>query len=210
MKKAKLDSTIEPAVVVAPQDVDLEEDDIDVVDVDVKIEGEENDGRRYGGFLKDFQLVMMGGKGQNVRDAQKDTSVKQKMEHEACQVVDEKKSDMVFSKSTKEMLKEFTTYESTNFVLSQKSQLEMYLDEPRSDIDEDLDVLSFWKAHKYRYPEPASMARDILSIPHDIVEAIICTKDWLFATKGDEELSLEELTDDVMQMDNKYTQVEDV
>ncbi|CAI9277038.1 unnamed protein product [Lactuca saligna] len=41
MKKAKLDSTIEPAVVVAPQDVDLEEDDIDVVHVDVKIEGEE-------------------------------------------------------------------------------------------------------------------------------------------------------------------------
>nr|KAJ0222468.1 hypothetical protein LSAT_V11C200088950 [Lactuca sativa] len=88
MKKAKLDSTIEPAVVVAPQDVDLEEDDIDVVDVDVKIEGEElhNDGRRYGGFLKEFQLVMMGGKGQNVRDAQKDTSVKQKLEQEACEV----------------------------------------------------------------------------------------------------------------------------
>ncbi|CAI9278584.1 unnamed protein product [Lactuca saligna] len=41
MKKAKLDSTIEPAVVVAPHDVDLEEDDINVVDVDVKIKGDE-------------------------------------------------------------------------------------------------------------------------------------------------------------------------
>nr|KAJ0220781.1 hypothetical protein LSAT_V11C200088940 [Lactuca sativa] len=150
-------------------------------------------------------------------------------------VVHEKKSGTVFSKSTREMLKEFTTYESTKFVLSQKSQLEIYLDEPRSDIDEDLDILSFWKAHQYRYLELACMARDILSIPvstvasesafsnggrvlnqyrsslkHDIVEAIICTKDWLFATKGDEELSLEELTDDVMQMDNKDTKVEDV
>lgn len=93
--------------------------------------------------------------------------------------------------------------------MSQKSQLEMYLDEPRSDITEDLNVLSFWKAHQYRYPELASMARDILSIPvstvasesafsnggrvldqyrssltHENVEALICTKDWLFGIKG--------------------------
>ncbi|CAH1425906.1 unnamed protein product [Lactuca virosa] len=67
--------------------------------------------------------------------------------------------------------KEFTAYESTEFDLSQKSQLEMYLDEPRSDIDEDLDVLSFWKAHQYCYPELASMARDILSISVSTVES---------------------------------------
>ncbi|KAL4592155.1 hypothetical protein LXL04_005141 [Taraxacum kok-saghyz] len=104
----------------------------------------------------------------------------------------------------------------------------MYLDEPRSDIGEDLDVLSFWKAHQYRYPELASMARDILSIPvstvasesafsnggrvldqyrsslnHDIVEALICSKDWLFGIKGDEELCLQELTDDIMEEENK-------
>ncbi|CAH1442036.1 unnamed protein product [Lactuca virosa] len=87
----------------------------------------------------------------------------------------------------------------------------MYLDEPRSDIDEDLGVLSFWKAHQYRYPELTSMARDILSIAvstvafestfsnggrvlnqyrnslkHDIVEDIISTKELLFGIKGDE------------------------
>ncbi|CAH1445030.1 unnamed protein product [Lactuca virosa] len=146
-------------------------------------------------------------------------------------VVQEKKSGTVLSKSTRDMLKKFTAYESIEFALSQKSRLEMYLDEPRSDIDEDLDVLSFWKAHQYRYPELASMARDILSIPvstiasksafsnggrvlnqyrsslkHDIVEAIICTKYWLFGTKGDEELSLEELTDDIMEMDSNDIQ----
>ena len=85
----------------------------------------------------------------------------------------------------------------------------MYQDEPRSDITKDINVLSFWKAHQYRYPELASMARDILNIPvstvasestfsnggrvldkfrsslaHKNVEAIICAKDWLFGIKG--------------------------
>ncbi|KAL4554094.1 hypothetical protein LXL04_037284 [Taraxacum kok-saghyz] len=142
-------------------------------------------------------------------------------------VVHENK-DTVLTKSMRDMLKEFKAYGSIEFVLSQKSQLEMYLDEPTSDIGEDLHVLSFWKAHQYRYPELALMARDILSIPvstvasesafsnggrvldqyrssldHDIVEALICSKDWLFGIKGDEELCLQELTDDIMEEENK-------
>ncbi|XVF55831.1 hypothetical protein PTKIN_Ptkin06aG0068100 [Pterospermum kingtungense] len=69
----------------------------------------------------------------------------------------------------------------------------------------DLNVLHFWKKSAFRYPDLAAMARDILSIPittvasestfsvrgkvldqyhsslkPDIVEAIVCTKDWLF------------------------------
>ncbi|CAH1449491.1 unnamed protein product [Lactuca virosa] len=42
--KAKLDKTDTHSAVVAPQDVELEEeaDDIDVVEVDVKVEGEED------------------------------------------------------------------------------------------------------------------------------------------------------------------------
>ena len=85
----------------------------------------------------------------------------------------------------------------------------MYLDEPRNDLGEDLDVLCFWKAHQYRYPELACMARDILSIPistvafesafsnggrvldqyrsalkPETVEALICTRDWLFGVQG--------------------------
>ncbi|KAL4592499.1 hypothetical protein LXL04_005497 [Taraxacum kok-saghyz] len=164
----------------------------------------ENDGLRYGIILKDFQLVLMGGKGLNYfkrlpAAATRDTS---KAVHE--------NKDTVLTKSMRDMLKEFKAYESTEFVLSQKSQLEMYLDEPRSDI------------------ELVSMARDILSIPvstvasesafsnggrvldqyrsslnHDIVEALICSKDWLFGIKGDEELCLQELTDDIMEEENK-------
>ncbi|KAL4592811.1 hypothetical protein LXL04_005816 [Taraxacum kok-saghyz] len=41
------------------------------------------------------------------------------------------------------------------------------------------------------------------SLDHDIVEALICSKDWLFGIKGDEELCLQELTDDIMEEENK-------
>lgn len=72
------------------------------------------------------------------------------------------------------------------------------------------------------------MARDILSIPvstvasesafsnggrvlyqyrsslnHEVVEALICSKDWLFGIKGDEELCLQDLTDYIMEVDSK-------
>ena len=45
-----------------------------------------------------------------------------------------------------------------------KSELELYLDEPRIDRKIDLDILSFWKGNGFRYPIISSMARDILSI----------------------------------------------
>ncbi|KAL4582675.1 hypothetical protein LXL04_007233 [Taraxacum kok-saghyz] len=111
----------------------------------------------------------------------------------------------------------------------------MYLDEPRSEITEDINFLSFWKAHQYRYPKLASMARDILSIPvstvasesafsnggrvldqyrsslsHKNVEALICTKDWLFGITGDEELCLQDLTDDIMELDSKGNSTHEV
>ena len=71
------------------------------------------------------------------------------------------------------------------------------------------DVLTFSKSHQYRYPELAAIARDVLSIPVSTiaskatfsvggrvldqyrnslklknVEAIICTRDWLYVDKG--------------------------
>nr|KAJ0192782.1 hypothetical protein LSAT_V11C800403400 [Lactuca sativa] len=181
MKRPKLDTA---SAAVAPQDVELEEsNDIDVVEIDVKIEGEE-------------EAI--------------------KMERERWSEVWKFFTRLPISKDDRE------------FALSQKSQLEMYLDEPRSDITEDINVLSFWKAHQYRYPELASMVRDILSIPvstvasesafsnggrvldkfrsslaHKNVEDIICAKDWLFGISGDEELCLQDLTEDIMELDSK-------
>ncbi len=46
-----------------------------------------------------------------------------------------------------------------------KSQLDLYLDEPRKPIELKLDVLAYWKENEARYPIIAQMARDILSIP---------------------------------------------
>ena len=82
------------------------------------------------------------------------------------------------------------------------------MDEPRIK-NASLDILAFWKANQFRYPILAMIARDILSIPvstvasesafsnggrvldpfrsslkSETVEALVCTKDWLFANEG--------------------------
>ena len=71
------------------------------------------------------------------------------------------------------------------------------------------DILSFWKGSEIRYPEVAVMAYDILGIPistvasestfstggrvidqyrsslkPDIVEALVCIRDWLYGKQG--------------------------
>jgi hypothetical protein len=80
------------------------------------------------------------------------------------------------------------------------------LDEPKYlDKSATFDILSFLKENEFRYPKVAVMVRDILSIPissialestfntsrrvidqyksslkPDIVEALTCTRDWLY------------------------------
>lgn len=91
----------------------------------------------------------------------------------------------------------------------QKSELDLYLDEPRMARTADLDILSFWKSNQFRYPALASMACDILAVPVSTVaseatfsvggrvldsfrsslkpktvEALVCTRDWLYGDKG--------------------------
>jgi hypothetical protein len=84
------------------------------------------------------------------------------------------------------------------------------LDEPKyMEKNTPFDILSFWKGNEFRYPEIAAMARDVLSIPistvasestfsiggrvidqyrsslkPDIVEALVCTRDWLYGEQG--------------------------
>ena len=91
----------------------------------------------------------------------------------------------------------------------QKLELELYLDEPRMNRNVSLDVLTFWKSNQCRHTILATMACDILVVPMstvasessfsiggrvldcyrsslrpDTVEALVCTRDWLYGDKG--------------------------
>ncbi|XP_062099771.1 zinc finger BED domain-containing protein RICESLEEPER 2-like [Humulus lupulus] len=129
---------------------------------------------------------------------------------------------------------DFYSFENQEQAATQKSELEFYLDEPRLSINVDCDILDYWKGNQFRYPELAAMARDVLSIPisivaseaafsvggrvldqyrsslkPDIVESLICTRDWLF---GDMEntksirVAVDAIIDDVLNLDiNDHT-----
>ncbi|KAG6483747.1 hypothetical protein ZIOFF_060401 [Zingiber officinale] len=110
------------------------------------------------------------------------------------------------SKESSNVFKEFDEFEDFEFAVSaQKSQLEMYLDEPRSKRTSSINVLEFWRSQQFRYPELAKLARDVLAVPvstvasestfslggrildqyrssmsPQVVEALICNRDWLF------------------------------
>ncbi|KAL9432915.1 hypothetical protein AB3S75_027850 [Citrus x aurantiifolia] len=113
-------------------------------------------------------------------------------------------SQSTLNQRTMDMFKEFDDFDNMDCsAYVRKSELELYLDEPRIDRKIDLDILSFWKGNGFRYPNLSSMARDILSIPISIVasestfsvggrvldqfrsvlkpetvQAIITTRDW--------------------------------
>uniref|UniRef100_A0A2N9GLN0 BED-type domain-containing protein n=1 Tax=Fagus sylvatica TaxID=28930 RepID=A0A2N9GLN0_FAGSY len=101
---------------------------------------------------------------------------------------------------------EFDYYESSVSGNTKKSQLDLYLEEPRLNRKQyaKLDVLSWWKQNDNRFSELSLMARDLLSIPittvasestfsigskilnqyrscllPENVEALICTRTWL-------------------------------
>ncbi|KAG0487304.1 hypothetical protein HPP92_009399 [Vanilla planifolia] len=113
-------------------------------------------------------------------------------------------SDDSFSRDADDFFKEFDSLARED-AFQQKSQMELYLDEPRINRKSRLDVPTYWKVNQYRFPEVAAMARDILSIPFttvnkvnyfdengrmldqynsalkpDMIEALICTRDWLY------------------------------
>ncbi|KAJ0886925.1 putative HAT dimerization domain, ribonuclease H-like superfamily [Helianthus annuus] len=114
------------------------------------------------------------------------------------------------SVSTRDDLDGFESFTSEfKKVEKEKSQLDMYLEEPELNRREELDVLQYWKDNQGRYPQLSLMARDILSIPittvasessfsiggrvlskyrtsllSSSVEALLCARDWLFDLEG--------------------------
>ncbi|KAG2689215.1 hypothetical protein I3760_09G129800 [Carya illinoinensis] len=129
----------------------------------------------------------------------------------------------------KQIFQEFDSFGSNDLTAHmQKSQLELYLDEPRTDRNAKIDILSFWKGNEFRYPDLACMTRDILSVPvstvasestfsvgeriidqfksalkPDIVEALVCTRNWLYGEEAEVEGTQEmnELTEDIMELE---------
>ncbi|XP_071933016.1 zinc finger BED domain-containing protein RICESLEEPER 1-like [Coffea arabica] len=106
--------------------------------------------------------------------------------------------------------KGFDVYQSQQWASGNKSELELYLDERLVDRKQqpDLNVLTYWKESRIRYPELSLMARDILSIlittvasehafSHggrilekfrtsmllDNMEALLCSRNWLYNSK---------------------------
>ncbi|RLM51053.1 zinc finger BED domain-containing protein DAYSLEEPER-like [Panicum miliaceum] len=92
------------------------------------------------------------------------------------------------------------------------SDLDQYCNEPLLSWKEGeyFDILSWWKTHGVKYPILARMARDVLAIPTttvasesafslggriihkyrsrldpQVVEALVCTKDWISASRQD-------------------------
>ncbi|KAG0487312.1 hypothetical protein HPP92_009407 [Vanilla planifolia] len=133
--------------------------------------------------------------------------------------------DDSFSREADDFFKEFDSLARED-VFQQKSQMELYLDEPRINRKSRLDVPTYWKVNQYRFPEVAAMARDILSIPFttvnkansfdesggmldqynsalkpDMIEALICTRDWLYGENEAKQMMLEELTKDIFLFD---------
>ncbi|CAB4319824.1 unnamed protein product [Prunus armeniaca] len=80
--------------------------------------------------------------------------------------------DDIVSKECMNVMKEFDTFESEESITSsQKSQWQLYLDEPKVDRM-NLNVLDFWKANQFRYHELSILARDVLSIPISTVTSV--------------------------------------
>ncbi|WOK99873.1 hypothetical protein Cni_G08585 [Canna indica] len=112
-----------------------------------------------------------------------------------------------------DMLEEFDVYEGDEYSLaSGKSELEKYLDETRIDRKTELDILSYWKINGQRIPLSTVASESAFScggrvldqyrssLKPDLVEAIMCSRDWLYGLAVDTEMSMDELIEDVMSL----------
>lgn len=110
---------------------------------------------------------------------------------------------------------EFEQYKSqVRVAQSQKSELDVYLEEESEKHVKGFDVLAWWNSKSQKFPALSAMARDFLAIPlstvssesafslgkrilgdhrssltPEMLEALVCTKDWLYKPKESEGMS---------------------
>ncbi|KAL4587598.1 hypothetical protein LXL04_000470 [Taraxacum kok-saghyz] len=124
---------------------------------------------------------------------------------------------------TNEAWEEFDSFDYEYGISTKKSELELYLEEPRMPRLIELNILDYWRGQQTRYPDLTAMARDILTIPvstvasesafsvgakvidkyrtalkSDITEAIICTKDWIF---GDANYNGDDAVNEIVELE---------
>jgi hypothetical protein len=134
------------------------------------------------------------------------------------QVVDAEKSKRVTGGMLKEKIAKKMKLNNCS-TSTQKTELEKYLVEETEDPESKLDILAWWKVNSSRFPVLGHMARDVLAIPITIVasesafstggrilddfrtyltpfmlEALVCTQNWLRRPTVDIKESTEELT----------------
>uniref|UniRef100_A0ACD6A1T1 Uncharacterized protein n=1 Tax=Avena sativa TaxID=4498 RepID=A0ACD6A1T1_AVESA len=105
---------------------------------------------------------------------------------------------------------EFAQHKSCRRSHVRKSEFDTYLEEACEDDTDEFDVLAWWKRRAEKFPILSSMARDFLAIPlstvasesafscggrifgdtrssltPDMLQALVCAKDWLFIPKDD-------------------------
>ncbi|XP_074318362.1 uncharacterized protein LOC141655169 [Silene latifolia] len=106
-----------------------------------------------------------------------------------------------------ERLKSFDSWMSKRpKVLVEKSEIDLYLEEKNHDYNVPLDILDYWKGASSKFPQLATLARDVLAIPissvpsesafsmgkklinpwrasltSDTIESLACYEDWLRA-----------------------------
>ncbi|KAL4561389.1 hypothetical protein LXL04_033555 [Taraxacum kok-saghyz] len=91
------------------------------------------------------------------------------------------------------ILEEFDEYDNDDLGSTTTTQLQVYLLEPRAKRTSHVHMLDFWKSQQY------SLGGRILnayrsSMSSDTVEAIVCTRDWLFGEKVDLNDAVDNLT----------------
>lgn len=102
----------------------------------------------------------------------------------------------------------FVSMEENNTIVTAKSELDHYLEEPVLPRTQNFDILSWWKVNGPKYPTLQAIARDILVIPISTVasesafstsgrlvsphrsrlhpktmEALMCAQNWLWAAE---------------------------